>query len=101
MPVKGHSDAARLERFEGWMILEQVGVGEAEHSAGIPMPGQYRQPAVVVALFIAIGIPGCFKRRIPGFPPPVTDDTPQHPDNTEQSQENKPRNYHKVKLSGI
>lgn len=101
MPVKGHSDAARLERLEGWMILEQVGVGEAEHTAGIPMPGQYRQPAVAVALFIAIGIPGCFKRRIPSFPSPVTDDTPQHPDNTEQSQENEPRNYHKVKLSGI
>ncbi len=83
------------------MVLEQVGVGEAEHVAGFPMPGQYRQTAVAVALFIAMGIPGRFKRRFPRFPSPVTDDMQQSPDNTEQNQENKPRFYHKVKLSEI
>ena len=45
MPVKDHPYAVRLERLERKMVLEPLGVREAEHTAGIPMTGYDRQTA--------------------------------------------------------
>lgn len=74
MPVKAHPDTSRLERLEWRMFLEQVGTGEAEHAAGVPMPGHHRHSAVAVALLVALGCPRSGVCRFTGFPTPVSDD---------------------------
>lgn len=74
MSVKGHPDTARLERLERRMALEQVGTGEAEHAAGVPVPGPHRHPAITVALLIALGCPRGGVCRFTDFPTPVSDD---------------------------
>lgn len=74
MPVKDHPYAVRLERLERKMVLEPLGVREAEHTAGIPMTGYDRQTAIAVALPGVIGHPCGSIRRLSRFPPPIADD---------------------------
>lgn len=94
MPVKDHPYAVRLERLERKMVLEPLGVREAEHTAGIPMTGYDRQTAIAVALPGVIGHPCGSIRRLSRFPPPIADDVPQHTYKAEQNQEYNPRSYH-------
>lgn len=90
MPVKSHPDAARPERLEWRMILEQVRMGKAEHPAGIPITGHHRHAAETVTQLIAVGRPRGSKRRFPGFPSPETDNMEQPSDEAEQNQEQEP-----------
>lgn len=93
MPVKSHSDAPRLERRERKVVLEQVGMRETEHTAGVPMTGHDCQTAITVALSGVVGHPCGGIRRLSGFPPPVADDVPQHADQAELNQEYNDRFY--------
>ena len=86
-----HAYAARFERLEWLPFLKKAGTGEAEHPAGVPMAGQYRQAAVAVVFFVIVSHPCGGERRICGLPSPVTDDTPQYTDNAEQDQKHQPR----------
>lgn len=89
MSVEDHPDAARLEGPEQAMLLEFIGVREAEHPAGVLVSGQYGQAAVTVAFFGDGGRLRGGERRFPGFPSPEADDTPQHSDQAEQDQKYK------------
>ena len=72
MAVERHADAPETERLERMPVLVKVGMGEAEHPAGVPVPGQHSQTAVTVTLLGFVGEQGGGKSGFPGFLPPVT-----------------------------
>ena len=75
--VERHAYAVETEGLERMPVLEKVGTGEAEHPAGIPIPGHLRQAAEAVTFFRVVREQGSGKCGIPGFPPPVTGQTEQ------------------------
>ena len=91
VPVERHAYALEAEGFERMPVLEKVGTGEAEHPAGIPVPGHHSQTAVAVTFFRLVREQGGGKCGIPGFLSPVTDKVNQHDRYADQYQKHQPR----------
>lgn len=71
MAVERHAYATETERLERMPVLVKIGMGEAEHTAGIPVSGHHSQTAVAVTVLGFIGEQGSGKSGFPGFLPPV------------------------------
>ena len=61
MAVERHAYATETERLERMPALVKIGMGEAEHTAGIPVPGHHSQTAVAVTVLGFIGEQGSGK----------------------------------------
>lgn len=62
------------ERLERMPVLEKVGMGEAEHTAGVPVTGHHCQTTMAVTFFGVVREQSGGKCGFPGFLPPVSDD---------------------------
>ena len=91
VPVERHADAVEAEGLERMPVLEKIGMGEAEHPAGIPVPGHHGQTAVAVTFFRLVRKQGGGKCGIPGLPPPISGQTGQAYRYARQYQEQQPR----------
>lgn len=72
MPVEYDAYSVETERLERMPVLVKVGMGEAEHPAGILVSGHHSQPAIVVTFFGFVCKHGGRKCGISGFPSPIT-----------------------------
>lgn len=100
MAVERHAYATETERLERMPVLVKIGMGEAEHTAGIPVPGHHSQTAVAVTVIGFIGEQGSGKSGFPGFLPPVPGQTGQAYRYADQYQEEQPRfHYNSSELS--
>ena len=100
MAVERHAYATETERLERMPVLVKIGMGEAEHTAGIPVPGHHSQTAVAVTVLGFIGEQGSGKSGFPGFLPPVPGQTGQAYRYADQYQEEQPRfQYNSSELS--
>lgn len=91
VPVERHADAVEAEGLERMPVLEKIGTGEAEHPAGIPVPGHHGQTAVAVTFFRLVRKQGGGKCGIPGLPPPISGQAGQAYRYARQYQEQQPR----------
>ena len=104
MAVERHAYATETERLERMPVLVKIGMGEAEHTAGIPVPRHPSQTlsstAVAVTVLGFIGEQGSGKSGFPGFLPPVPGQTGQAYRYADQYQEEQPRfHYNSSELS--